>query len=338
MFRLFQSIFSKGAPEHGRSPEQLIQKAIERAVDATDPRLRALPGYERQLRQAVICAIDHVVALVEQLSPPAKLSRERYGTDPQLSAFFASPEHLQQILSTDPALCDFLAGLEGAASERIIALLTMERRERQVLGMDLQADVVRREVPQVTVSFANHRFLDPTSTEEETRRRLKRRAFDHLLSLALGRIAAARLHRAGLEQQRSLLRRKLKALQSGHWSFEESRHGDGSNAAELEAELEKIETQMLQRGTDVGTLKAHLDTLVDTLSRAKSGLWSTPLSLTMDRLGVKREPHAAGTLQLELEELHNVKGRAAIVRLLSIPHDALPPRRDFLREAKRYLG
>jgi hypothetical protein len=53
---------------------------------------------------------------------------------------------------------------------------------------------------------------------------------------------------------------------------------------------------------------------------------------------VKREWDAAGTLQLELDELRNVTGRTASLRLLSIPRDALPPRRDFLREAKRYLG
>ena len=108
--------------------------------------------------------------------------------------------------------------------------------------------------------------------------------------------------------------------------------------ATLEAQLAAIEAQLLGLGTDVGTLKAHLDMLIDVLSRAETGLWSTRLSLIVDRLGIKRERPTVGTLQLDLDELRNVMGRTIIVRLVSIPRAALPPRRDFLREAKRYLG
>lgn len=338
MLRLFQSIFATGAPERGRYPEELIHRAIERAVDGTDPRLRALPRYQKPLRAAVIHAIDHVVGLVEQLPPPTEISRQRYGTDPQLCAFFASVEHMQEIFGTDQALSDFLAGLEDPVSEQVIALLVTEKQERHVFGMDLEGEILRRDVAQVTVNFTGHRLLDPTSTEEETRRLLKRRAFDHLLSLALRRIVSARMQRAGLEEQRTLLRRKLKILQDGRWGFEESGRGKRPNVAELEAKLKENEAQLLGLGTDGGTLKAHLDTLIDVLSQAEAGLWPTRVSLIVDRLGVKREQDAVGTLQLDLDELRNVTGRAAIVRLVSLSRAALSPRRDLLREAKRYLG
>ncbi|MGF1612854.1 MAG: hypothetical protein ACFCVA_02805 [Gammaproteobacteria bacterium] len=338
MFRLFQSIFAPDASTGGRYPDELIHRAIERAVDGTDPRLRALPRYHKPLRAAVIHAIDHVVNLVEQLPPPAEISRQRYGTDPHLCAFFASVEHMQEVFGTDLALSDFLATAEGSVAEQVVALLVMEKQERHVFGMDLEGGMLRRDVPQVTVNFADHRLLDPASTETETRRLLKRRAFDHLLSLALRRIVDARLQRAGLEEQRTLLRRKLKALQDSRWGFEEADPGKGPDVAELEAQLAAIEAQLLGLSADGGTLKAHLDILVDVLGRAEEGLWATHVSLIVDRLGVKREQHAAGTLQLDLDELRNTTGRTAIVRLVRVARAALPPRRDLLREAKRYLG
>jgi len=53
----------------------------------------------------------------------------------------------------------------------------------RTLGMDLVGDQVHRDVPQVTVSFSAHRLLDPAASADETRRQLKRRAFDHLLTM-----------------------------------------------------------------------------------------------------------------------------------------------------------
>lgn len=44
--RLFKALFS-GGEAAGRYPETLIEAAIERAMDATDPRLRLVPGYRR---------------------------------------------------------------------------------------------------------------------------------------------------------------------------------------------------------------------------------------------------------------------------------------------------
>lgn len=338
MLGLFQSIFGTAAVEGGRYPDELVHRAIERAVDGTDPRLRALPRYQKPLREAVIHALDHVVRLVEQLPPPAEISRQRYGTDPQLCAFFASVEHMQHVFNTDHALSDFLVGPAGPLSERVVALLLMEKQERRVLGMDLEGEILRRDVPQVTVNFTGHRLLDPTSTEEETRRLLKRRAFDHLLSLALRRIVSDRVQRADLEEQRTLLRRKLKALQDGRWGFEAADRRKKPDVAELEARLEAIEGRLLGLGADGGTLKAHLETLIDVLNRAEAGLWSTRVSLIVDRLGVKREQPAVGALELELDELCNVTGQTGIVRLVSLPRAAFPPRRDFVKEAKRYLG
>ena len=46
MLRLFQSIFGKSATK-GSYPESLVKAAIERAVDGTDPWIRAVSGYKK---------------------------------------------------------------------------------------------------------------------------------------------------------------------------------------------------------------------------------------------------------------------------------------------------
>ena len=65
--------------------------------------------------------------------------------------------------------------------EKIFGLLSMAMTERKVLGVELVDDTLRRDVMQVTVNFFNHRYLGLTSNEQDTRRELKKRAFDFLI-------------------------------------------------------------------------------------------------------------------------------------------------------------
>ena len=101
MFKLFQSIFRPGADKLGTYPEDLIARAIGRAIDGTDPRLRAVSGHKKRLRPAVIHAIDHVVELVDKLPPPLVMNRRNYGADAELRAYFASADHMNEVLSRD---------------------------------------------------------------------------------------------------------------------------------------------------------------------------------------------------------------------------------------------
>jgi uncharacterized coiled-coil protein SlyX len=336
VLRLFHSIFG-ATSERGRYSEELVQAAIERAVAITDARLSALSGYQKKLRPAVIRAIDHVVDLVDALPPPIDVATAGYGADHRLIAFFASGEHMRQVINADRDLADFAVNQAGAA-EQIFALLLMEKREKTVFGMDLEGEVLKREVAQVTVNFAGHRLVDPATQEGETRRLLKRRAFDHLLTLALGRIAAAREERTDLQRQHVLLRNKLKSLESGHWSFGASHDDNPGDRASLEARVEEIETQLRAQVADTGTLNAHLATLIDVLARAEEQLKASRVNLIVDRMGIKRQQITDTAPELVLNELTSADGRSLIMSLVSIPRGEYQPRRTLFSEGQRFLG
>jgi hypothetical protein len=236
MFRLFHFFFDRD-DQASAYPEHLVELAIERAVDSTDPRLRILPGYQRRLRPAVLKAIDQVVALVRDLPPFVDLTRVQFGVNPQLSAFFASAEHIQDMLRDDTSLAELLTDPDAAQGEHLYALLATERRERNSFGIELRGEVLQREVAQVSVTFIGQRLVDPSPTEEVLRKHLRRRAFDHLLSLALRRIADQRETRADLQRQRALVLRKLQTLEAGRWIFAAPEQGPAPALAAVEAEL-----------------------------------------------------------------------------------------------------
>jgi hypothetical protein len=334
--KLFQSIFGRGETR-GRYPEALIQAAIERAVDGSDPRLRLLPGYRKHLRGPVIQAADHVIALVDAMPAPVAAGRREHATDPRLGALFASASDMLSIFARDRELADFLATAEGRGEPRITTLLICEQTRRNVLGMEVVGDQVRRDVPQVVVTFAGHRLLDPRSDEVETRRQLKRRAFDHLLTLALARIADAHVERADLVRQRDLLRRKLTALERGGWSFESALdvHED---AAELTAELDAITRQLKAFGAEGGLLRSHLEIVTEVLSTAERQLWGRDITLCLDAMNVERPMQDPSARQIPLRELHNARERHAVLLPLALSPGELPAREDFLTAARRVLS
>jgi hypothetical protein len=340
MLKLFQSIFRPGADKLGSYPEDLIERAIERAVDGTDRRLRALTGYKKRLRPAVIHAIDHVVGLVDTLPPPLELDGRNYGSDAELNAYFASVDHMNEILSRDAEMRQWQKSPGNAAAERVFALLMMELSERNVLGVALEGNELRHDVAQVTVSFNKHRMVDPTSVEDETRRLLKRRAFDHLLTLALGGISEAHGERGDLQRERDLLRSKLAALAAGHWGFgndtDEAAGEAPPNPRALEQRIKDIDAQLSTLST--GLLKSHLDVLVDVLAAAEKNLHDDDLTLCIDRQGVKQSQASSLATPITLNMLHNSAGRSIVMRLTSIARADLPPPPDFLREAQRFLG
>jgi GNAT superfamily N-acetyltransferase len=149
MFKLFQSIFGGGERKGTAYPRSLVEAAIDRALDATDPRIRAVSGHRKRLEPAVIHAIDYVVALVEGLSAPVEASAANYGADARLSSFFASTDRMSEVFGADRALIEFLASPEGVGTEPIVAVLFVERSEKRVLGMAVQGDQVMQEVSQV---------------------------------------------------------------------------------------------------------------------------------------------------------------------------------------------
>lgn len=318
MWRLFQSLLG-GDTAAGNYSESLVKEAIERAVDGTDPWIRAVSGYKKKLRPAVLRAIDHVVALVDGMPPPLELSIENYADgDPLLRRFFISTEELRDFIATERNLAAFRKGPEGA-SPRVVAMLAMEKQERGIIGVALSGDVVMRDVPQTTVSFEGHRLMDPSGSEEETRRRLMRRAYDHLLSLALGRIATIKTERVNLERYRTLLQSKLNLLQRGGWGFDSADSPESMDEAKFEELLGRIDTQLMEVGGDDRQLEVYLDIVADVLGRPEEHLWSTKTTLIVDRLGIRRGEPADDAPELTLDELCNAEGQRLIVSLVTLP-------------------
>lgn len=320
MLRLLHSIF--GGEQPGHYPESLVKEAIERAVEGTDPWLRGVSGYRKKLRPSVLAAIDHVVALVDSLPPPVAMHLSRYTDDRLLKSFFISRNDMRQALATERSLAEFRRGAAGDASP-VVALLAMEKQERVAFGAGMVGDIVIRDIPMVTVSFEAHRFLDPTGDEAETRRLLKRRAFDHLISLALKRLASVKSERRDLERRRELLQAKRNLLEREGWGFDALHAAEGGAGADVEAQLGEIEQQLGHLGGDDRMLEGYLEIVAEMLARPQEHLWGGLETLFIDRMGVKRQEAADDASELKLRMLYNSAGQGRAVMLVALKGEEL---------------
>jgi hypothetical protein len=187
------------------------------------------------------------------------------------------------------------------------------------LGAELAGETIVRDVAQVTVGMAGHRLLDPCVDPIENRRLLKRRAFDHLLSLALARIAAVEDVREDLLRRRTLLQAKHDMLENSSWGFSDPSRETPPELNEVHRQLDDIEAQLLDFGGDDRYLEKNLEIVNDVLGNAERHFWTQPLTLIVDRMGIRRNTPADDAPELTLTELHNAAGRRVIAQLVKIP-------------------
>lgn len=315
MLRLMQALFGHSS-DTVCYPEDLLQAAIERVVDGTDSWLRAATGYRKKLRPAVLAAIQHCARLADALAPPIDLRQIPYDSDPRLRAFFISADHLTGTLRADRRL---RAWHVDPGDDSVSALLTMEKREKGILGVDTVEGVVSNNVPLTTVSFTGHQLLDLAADEAQTRIHFQQRAFDHLIGLALTRLQMASGLRKELERRATLLQAKIDLLKRGEWGFNITGRSEERDLDTLQSELEDIDTMLSGVGGQTDYLDKDLELLVEQLGRAEEALHFEETTLIMDRNGIKRTAPTADAPAISLQAVRHSKGPVHYLALLTIP-------------------
>lgn len=340
MLRFLSSLFSSPEEQTGQLNEALIDAAIERAVDGTDTRIRLLRNYRKRLRGPVTTAAAHVIGLVDRLPEPTQVGKSTFATDARIRAFFASVDHLNEVVGGFQTVRSYLKTVDGLLPERVFGLLTMARQQRTVFGMAMEAEQLRRDVQQVAVSFSDHRYICPTGSETDTRWELTKRGYDFLLERALARIATATGKRVALEGQRKLLERKHKMMQAGNWGLELTSGAgaaDARDAQSLEAEIAATEKELLALGADAGAIERSLEYLIDILDQPNSWLSIDSTTLHLDYRGIKVDPAVDNAMRVELLELRSGRELGRVALLAWIARADLPEPPNLFEQASRYL-
>ncbi|MBL8487975.1 MAG: hypothetical protein JNK22_12880 [Rhodocyclaceae bacterium] len=309
------------SPSPVPSPETVAR--IGRAIDAIEPRIRLVGGYERRLAPAVERAGAYCAALAERIPGPVTISRGAFAADPLVHALFGSAEDIGTMFATSQCVRDHLAGLPETAGSHCCALLGMRRREKAGFGVAVTGDVLRQDEPQRTLYFADHTLAEPAADVAAARRRLAGAMFQGLLQSIAFHVDEVRREMAGLRQDSAIEGARVRALDGPE---AHTRHLDDLR-------------RRLRATADALSPASLLETLADSLAEPERHLSLEPLRYAVDRAGIiAAGPAAAGTVDsLEFAELCSRDQRRWIVVLASIDHAEAREALVRLDAARRYM-
>ena len=305
------------AKKNQRQKESNLIDLIERMVQDSDPSIRKVAGYRKQLQQPVENALGHIESLISSIPGPFSLSAEAWDKDPLMHALFVSPDEIRSLLQNCADLKSFF---QKSGMRTTVALLSATKKERTVFGTDQQGEVVRRDVAQVAVEFHDHRIVAPGADEAENRRELFHRGLYVLATHTLEEILRIHSIREELTEERRILAVKLKIQHSRERGLEGLLAG-GRNSSESSEQaqqlLEEIDKQLMELEPGSGKPQDFLNKLEIVLRDPENFLTGQTIRMRLNWMGVKQSKESAENAPevtlTELEIPGKVKRVAALV-------------------------
>lgn len=159
---------------------ELVQ-AIESLVKGTDSRLRMISSYQKMLRNSTHALLDHIHNLVSTMPPPLEINRASLISNHQVSKLFASYEAVQRLFAQSQEIKDFFNSDQNKDCDKVYALLFMNMREKNILGADIENNIIVRDVQQTHINFYGHQLVSAMANEEESRLAMKQTLFESVI-------------------------------------------------------------------------------------------------------------------------------------------------------------
>jgi len=305
------------SPLHGE-----MGQAVDRAVDQVEPLLRQVSGYPDAYLGPVARALAHARKLAAEIPGPIVIDREHYASDPIVHAVFGSPEAVQAALCASKSMREFVAAHPHGT--QVYALMGMRRWVRETLGMALEGDRLRRDVPQTLVYFSDHTIAQPAGSEAESREHLAWEMFDSLVGHVRQHILDRKLARAELERARDMLKARL------HTAAAPQAEVMQQQLAELAPRIEAITSDL--------DLRRYAEVFENVLGEPEQHLYLEQIQMALDSLGVRREEGAAPDVHsVHFVDLHGRDRRRWTVTMVRCENLVRPSLSEEMEKATRWL-
>jgi len=318
MLSLLQSIFASSHKQHDDAYERIIDLAIDMTVEGTDPRLKVIRGYKKRLRDSVEIAVKYVIEVVEAMQAPMEMSRSAFATDPQVNAFFASANELEHEISINQSVREFIARPVITSDDYLYLGMAMTLAKKNVFVPVVKGEIVQQDVARTAVNFSGHRFVDPSDNELSLRRKIKERVFMTLVQCALAKLIRIKGQKQELENQRILLRAKLRNLKHQALGLEpltDTITEENISHEKLVAKLAEIERTLKETAASIETLDQYLEIISAVMADPKKHIKVENTAIRLTRMNFAASPNDEDPgeeiiyTDFETSEARNIAGR-----------------------------
>jgi hypothetical protein len=322
--------------------ERLVEQAIERVVDHTNPRLRALPGYRRKLFDAVAHSLDYCTEVANRIPGPVMVDRKTWASDPLVNSLFGSAESLRWGL-TSKAVRHYVKETAVEAGDCYAVLLAVPQVRTQ-LGIEVRGDFIRHDVKQTTLNFANHEVVLPAGDPQTVRREAASAIMDTLVGVAVTEIAEQEGRIAELEERERIVCIKRKSLAPTGRALDLM----GSEAGARLEELAALDKRLAELKKDLADARVGLATLDDYLERLRGMLVHPEVHIgaklervRLDRMNVVRyvgDEDPEDGVEIELFRGYRSDRPGRILLLARFPRGELVDDDERAAEIERYVN
>lgn len=312
--------------EHYAIPSVELNDAIERVVDGIEPKMRYFPGYKKILKNSVSTSLTYINNLVDTIPGPLIINKNTFSTDPHVKCYFSTVDNIQSIFSNSLELREHFDTVENANQNEAYALLCMEEIEKTIVGMELNNDIIQREVIQTTLVFSDHKILSPATNEDDVRSGIKQCIFDGLITHALQKIIELKQKINDQDIKRSKLNSRLKTRQS---------QGGGlsnllASARDTEKKAPESEKKPQHIPTSWDAPRYFLELIKNTLSQPESFVSIKEKSFNVTKMGIVCSDNASQTTNtIQLKEILIADVLKRVVAIVHYPRSEMLPKQSF---------
>ncbi len=334
--RIRQAFARRKAEKLARSERaQAVSEAVERLVDEVNPKIRAVTSYRRKMSGAVERTLDFSERMVDTLPPAILASKATWNDDPLVNAFFTSIERLQQVYSRAQVVRDYFDRNPGA--DECYGLLSMQRQERTVLGVEMGDGVMKRDVKQTSVSFVDHRLVRVAATEIALRKEMEDRAFEAMTTYALESINDLIVSQKALEAREVMLDIQSRLATARQASLLPLFAGEEDQEQDTQAQHRQTGVALDEARTGRMTLDDYVDRINDVFAHPEKHVKIDSVSMRLSKMNIKLDSESSEQGQvLDLVEV-SLGNLQRVVAITLFPRAELLPKQDFLKEAERHL-
>lgn len=319
----------QGRKPRRRDDPELV--ALTARVTALNPRLRLVSHYEKRLAPRLGTALEAIRATVAGLPATREASEAAWDSDPHIHAYFGTAADVVRAFSRSPELREFFD--RAPFSEHAYAVLGMAMNERRTLGVALEGDVMRSDVPQTLVSFSDYQVRICAESDAALRAEIVLRMLDQLAIEAMAQFAAGKGRRDTLERELALLKAQLKLYERQGMGLRSMVGGETADASAVQSvrdEIAQNDSELAALGHGGDTLERQLECLGEVLGDAANRMHVERRQIRLSQMNVML-PADSTVPGVDLELLcAHVPGDPPLVRWFSIVRYA---RADMLSQA-----
>ena len=236
---------------NGHESDPDARRIIARMAAEVIPEFRGLPNLVPGLAASVAVARDYARAVVRELGEPRRVGANSWARDPFIPVVFATPDEGLEAFRRAPAV----RGVFEDGARDCFFLMTMRRHEFEILGSELDGEIVKRGVLQTVVGFEDHAIPIAAPSVAEARAAMADELVLFLSGLVPERVRRTDTFRVELHDSEGLLRARIATLEQASREFKPL-----SVPADLRGKLRQGREEFQALEDKLANLPRHPDT------------------------------------------------------------------------------